>query len=288
MSGCAFSISSSSTTLYGCVRTASTSRPPCSKPTYPGGAPISRATACFSMYSLMSKRMNSLPSSIASCLASSVLPTPVGPVNRNAPAGRSGSAEPGARSLDRLRHQVHRFVLAEHHPLERLLQRPQPLAIGRRRLARGNPRHPGDDGFDVAGVDDDSRVSGSGSGWVSALQPQGSACLAASAEAWVLGARAGLPACRRRVDRARLVDHVDRAVRQPVVAQVAGRQLGGGLERGVGVAARRDVPRSGRAGRRGSAPSLRSSALRSRSSAAGARARGPSRCACTPRTSSIR
>ena len=54
MSGCAFSISSSRTTLYGCVRTASTSRPPCSKPTYPGGAPIRRDTACFSMNSLMS------------------------------------------------------------------------------------------------------------------------------------------------------------------------------------------------------------------------------------------
>ncbi len=98
-SGWAFSISSSSTTLYGWARTASTSNPPCSKPTYPGGAPISRATACFSMYSLMSKRVNSLPRWRASCLASSVLPTPVGPVKRKQPAGRSGMPSPARARL---------------------------------------------------------------------------------------------------------------------------------------------------------------------------------------------
>lgn len=37
-------------------RTCSVSCPPSSKPTYPGGAPISLATACFSMYSDMSSR----------------------------------------------------------------------------------------------------------------------------------------------------------------------------------------------------------------------------------------
>ena len=34
------------------------------------------------LYSLMSKRMSSMPSVLASCLATSVLPTPVGPVKR--------------------------------------------------------------------------------------------------------------------------------------------------------------------------------------------------------------
>ena len=38
--------------------------------------------ACFSMYSDMSKRISSTPSVSASCLATSVLPTPVGPANR--------------------------------------------------------------------------------------------------------------------------------------------------------------------------------------------------------------
>src|SRR5436309_1505395 len=37
------------------------------------------------MYSLMLKRVNSFPSWIGSCFASSVLPTPVGPVNRRQP-----------------------------------------------------------------------------------------------------------------------------------------------------------------------------------------------------------
>jgi hypothetical protein len=34
------------------------------------------------------------------------------------------------RSLDSLRHQVHRFALAKHHALERLLERPQSFAVG--------------------------------------------------------------------------------------------------------------------------------------------------------------
>ncbi len=65
--------------------------PPSSKPTYPGGAPTSRETANFSMYSDMSSRtiaFSSSNSSCASALASSVLPTPVGPRKRNAPTGR--------------------------------------------------------------------------------------------------------------------------------------------------------------------------------------------------------
>jgi hypothetical protein len=54
---------------------------------------MSRATACFSEYSLMSIRTMARSSSkrnSASALASSVLPTPVGPRNRNEPVGRSG------------------------------------------------------------------------------------------------------------------------------------------------------------------------------------------------------
>ena len=41
-----------------------------------------RLTVCFSMYSDMSKRSSSMPMRSASCLATSVLPTPVGPENR--------------------------------------------------------------------------------------------------------------------------------------------------------------------------------------------------------------
>ena len=96
-SGWAFSISSNNTTLYGLRRTASVSWPPSSYPTYPGGAPIRRDTEYFSMYSLISIRTIFCSSSnrvAASVLASSVLPTPVGPRNRNEPIGLDGSLIP--------------------------------------------------------------------------------------------------------------------------------------------------------------------------------------------------
>ena len=46
------------------------------------------------MYSDMSKRIRSIPRMNASCFATSVLPTPVGPENRNAPIGFSGFPRP--------------------------------------------------------------------------------------------------------------------------------------------------------------------------------------------------
>src|SRR6266480_3380851 len=61
-----------------------------------------RATVCFSMYSLMSMRMTARSSSnrnSASARASSVLPTPVGPRNRNDPIGRLGSLNPALDPL---------------------------------------------------------------------------------------------------------------------------------------------------------------------------------------------
>ena len=60
----------------------------------PGGAPARRETLNFSMYSDMSMvmRASSLPKrNSANVLASRVLPTPVGPRNRNEPTGRWGS-----------------------------------------------------------------------------------------------------------------------------------------------------------------------------------------------------
>ena len=104
---CAFSISSRSRTLYGFFRIESVSSPPCSKPMYPGGAPISLATACFSIYSLMSKRINSTPRIREICLATSVFPTPVGPVNRKEPIGLSGAPSP---ARDRLMEVVSDFM----------------------------------------------------------------------------------------------------------------------------------------------------------------------------------
>mmetsp|Transcript_8800 Transcript_8800/g.29333 ORF Transcript_8800/g.29333 Transcript_8800/m.29333 type:complete len:220 (-) Transcript_8800:913-1572(-) len=96
-SACAFSVSSKSTTLYGRRRTASVSCPPSSNPTYPGGAPINRETACFSIYSDMSIRTiasSVLNRNVARVLASSVFPTPVGPKNMKLAIGRFGSLNP--------------------------------------------------------------------------------------------------------------------------------------------------------------------------------------------------
>ena len=58
---------------------------------------MSRATVCFSMYSLMSMRIIAFSSSnrnSASARAVSVLPTPVGPRKMNEPMGRFGSCNP--------------------------------------------------------------------------------------------------------------------------------------------------------------------------------------------------
>ena len=85
-SWCAFSISSKSIIEYGFLFTFSVSPPASSYPTYPGGAPINFAVEWLSIYSDISILIiaSSLPNiSFASVLASSVLPTPVGPTNIN-------------------------------------------------------------------------------------------------------------------------------------------------------------------------------------------------------------
>ena len=70
----------------------------------------------------MSKRWNSLPRCRASCFASSVLPTPVGPGEQEAAGRVLGMAEPGARALDRPGHEC------------------APPPPGRRRRAPATPR----------------------------------------------------------------------------------------------------------------------------------------------------
>ena len=68
------------------------------------------------MYSDMSMRIIASSASnmnSASARASSVLPTPVGPRNRNEPIGRSGSCRPGARAAQRRRDRLDRLVLAD-------------------------------------------------------------------------------------------------------------------------------------------------------------------------------
>src|SRR5262252_3257384 len=75
-----------------------------------------RATECFSMNSDMSMRMSASSVSnrnSASAFDSSVLPTPVGPRNRNEPFGR--------RAADGVRDDAQRFVLADDTSRQRLL-----------------------------------------------------------------------------------------------------------------------------------------------------------------------
>src|SRR5436190_22398792 len=87
---------------YGERRNLSVSCPPSSYPTYPGGEPMNFATACFSMNSLMSKRISEDSERnmyFASVRATSVLPTPVGPRKRNAPIGRFGLLKPARERL---------------------------------------------------------------------------------------------------------------------------------------------------------------------------------------------
>ena len=86
-------------TEWGCLFTDSVKRPPWSYPTYPGGAPISLETVCLSMYSDISNLTNSIPIIDASCLLTSVLPTPVGPENKKEPTGFSSTLKPALESL---------------------------------------------------------------------------------------------------------------------------------------------------------------------------------------------
>jgi len=58
-----------------------------------------RETACFSMYSLMSKRSKWTFSTRASWRATSVLPTPVGPAKMKLPVGESGLPKPARDRL---------------------------------------------------------------------------------------------------------------------------------------------------------------------------------------------
>ena len=89
----------------------------------------------------MSKRRNSTFSTRASCRASSVLPTPVGPGEQEVAHRLVGGAQARSRQLDRRRDFVDRRVLPEDHRLQlgvEVLERD--LVVARHRLHR-HPRH---------------------------------------------------------------------------------------------------------------------------------------------------
>ena len=164
-----------------------------------------------------------------------------------APGRTLGLSEPGARALDGARDGRDRLFLAEHDAAERLLERPQPIAIGRGGLLGRNPRHPRDDFLDVRRRDLD-RLGAPTSG----IDRRPLSRSRGRARSLALGAAPAGPRRFMPVLGAGLVEHVDGAVRQLVVAQVARRQLGRGLERVVGSSGRGDGLRSASAAPAGS------------------------------------
>ena len=89
----------------------------------------------------------------ASARASSVLPTPVGPRNRNEPIGRSGSCRPGARAAQRGGDRLDRLVLADDAFVQALLHVDQLLGLALEQAADGDAGPARDDLGDVVGVD---------------------------------------------------------------------------------------------------------------------------------------
>ena len=77
----------------------------------------------------------------ASWRQSSVLPTPVGPENRNEPVGFLLLAQTGARHLYGVGEGLHRRILAKHHALELRGQPLQAAAVGPGDILYGDARH---------------------------------------------------------------------------------------------------------------------------------------------------
>ena len=115
-----------------------------------------RLTECFSMYSLMSMRMMACSSSnmnSASALASSVLPTPVGPRNRNEPIGRFGSCSPARARRTASDTATQGFLLADHALAQCVFHGEQLLALALQHLLDRHAGPAGDDRGDLFGVD---------------------------------------------------------------------------------------------------------------------------------------
>ena len=86
----------------------------------------------------------------ASCLASSVLPTPVGPTNRKFATGLSGERKPALERFTALTTDSTARVLAEDLGLERGFERGELVLLGHRDRAFGYPRYLGHDGLDLS------------------------------------------------------------------------------------------------------------------------------------------
>ena len=162
------------------------------------------------MYSLMSKRRNGTPSALASCLASSVLPTPVGPMNRNEPTGRVAPESPACARCTARTTTATASSCANTTFLQIGLEVLEPRAIARRRARDRDARHARDRRLDVA--------------------TRRRSC--ASSPLAQLHRRAGL------------VDHVDRLVGQEAVGACAWPRARRARAARASCSARRGAPRS--------------------------------------------
>ena len=89
----------------------------------------------------------------ARALASSVLPTPVGPRNRNEPIGRFGSCSPARLRRTASATALDGGVLIDHPQVDLVLQLQELVALGREHLGDGDARPLADDLGDLLGVD---------------------------------------------------------------------------------------------------------------------------------------
>ena len=106
---------------------------------------------CFSMYSLMSIRtmfFSSSNSACASALASSVLPTPVGPRNRKRAERTVRVLDARTGAQDGLAHALDGFVLPDDALMQRVLQVQQLLALALHQLRDRDARPAADDSGD--------------------------------------------------------------------------------------------------------------------------------------------
>ena len=140
-------------------------------------------------------------------------------MNRKQPAGRSGWPSPARERLIACATRCTASSWPNTTRSSDLLERPQPLAIRRGRLPRRNARHARDDALDLAGADVERRP---------AISPAGRGRRGVS--------RMPAPASSMQIDR---------AVGQPVVAQMPRRRASRPPRARRRCSARGDAPRSG-------------------------------------------
>ena len=109
------------------------------------------------MYSLMSTRISADASAnrnFASERASSVFPTPVGPLKMNEPIGRFGILEPSAAAPDRPADRLDGLVLPDHVLVQLVLHPQQAAGLRLLQPRHGNSRPPADDERDLLLAED--------------------------------------------------------------------------------------------------------------------------------------